>query len=78
MAIRTHSNTTLVRIGSEIRRRRLKLGVSKIALAAKAGVHANVVGRTERGVHNPTILTLDAIAARLNASMVELLRGALK
>jgi transcriptional regulator with XRE-family HTH domain len=47
-------------------------------LATKAGVHINVVGRTERGKYNPSIMTLDAIAGALNTSMVDLLRGAFK
>jgi DNA-binding XRE family transcriptional regulator len=47
-------------------------------LAAKAGVHANVIGRTERGKYNPTIVVADAIAAALNTSTVGLLRGVFK
>jgi transcriptional regulator with XRE-family HTH domain len=69
-------NRTLARIGAEIRRRRQKLGFSQVFLAKTAGVHTNVVGRAERGIYNPTILTLDAIAAALDTSMIELLRGA--
>jgi transcriptional regulator with XRE-family HTH domain len=53
-------------------------GISQVALATKAGVHYNVIGRTERGKYNPSVMTLDAIAAALNTSMVDLLRGALK
>jgi transcriptional regulator with XRE-family HTH domain len=75
---RRQANTVLIRIGTEIRRRRQKLDISQAALATKAGVHHNVVGRTERGIHNPTVMTLDAIAAALNTSMVDLLRGAFK
>lgn len=78
MPPRTRTNTVLIRLGTEIRRRRQMIGLSQAALAAKAGVHTNVIGRTERGVFNPSILTLDAIAAALGASMVDLLRGALK
>jgi transcriptional regulator with XRE-family HTH domain len=59
-------------------RRRQKLGISQGALATKAGVHVNVIGRTERGKYNPSVMTLDAIAASMNASMVDLLRGARK
>jgi transcriptional regulator with XRE-family HTH domain len=77
-ASRGNRNTFLIRLGSEIRRRRQKLGISQGVLATKAGVHVNVVGRTERGKYNPTVLTLDAIAAALNTSMVDLLRGAFK
>jgi transcriptional regulator with XRE-family HTH domain len=75
---RLRANTALVRIGAEIRRRRQKLGISQAALATKAGVHYNVVGRLERGKYNPSVMTLDAIAAALNTSMVDLLRRALK
>jgi DNA-binding XRE family transcriptional regulator len=71
---RIHTNTVLIRLGAEIKRRRQKLDISQLALAANAGVHVNVVGRTERGKYNPSILTLDAIAAALNTSMVDLLR----
>jgi transcriptional regulator with XRE-family HTH domain len=78
MASGAHPNTVLIRIGTEVRRRRHTLGLSQIELAAKAGVHSNVVGRTERGKYNPTVMTLDAIAAALNTSMVDLLRRALK
>jgi transcriptional regulator with XRE-family HTH domain len=41
----------------------------------EGSVHHNVVGRTERGKYNPSVMTLDAIAAALNTSMVDLLRG---
>jgi transcriptional regulator with XRE-family HTH domain len=71
---RTQKTTALTGIGSEIKRRRQKLGISQAALATKAGVHSNVVGRTERGTYNPSVLALDGIAAALNASMVDLLR----
>ena len=70
----TDSKVLLTRIGAEIRRRRQRLALSQIELAQTAGVHPNVVGRTERGAHNPTVLTLDAIAAALNTSLVKLLR----
>lgn len=63
----------LTGIGAEIRRRRQNLGISQGMLATKAGVHCNVVGRTERGMHNPTVLTLDAITAALNTSIADLL-----
>jgi transcriptional regulator with XRE-family HTH domain len=46
-----------------------------MALAGMAGVHMNVVGRSERGVYNPTVLLLQAIAIRLNVSLEELLAG---
>jgi transcriptional regulator with XRE-family HTH domain len=77
---RADKKSVLNGIGAEIRRRRQKLGLSQPALATKAGVHFNVVGRIERGRYryNPSVMTLDAIAAGLGVSIVDLLRGALK
>jgi XRE family transcriptional regulator, regulator of sulfur utilization len=75
---RVRPNITLVRIGTEVRRCRQALKYSQAALAAKAGVHPNVVGRIERGIYNPTVMTLEAIAGALGTSIVELLRRALK
>lgn len=71
---RANANNLLTGIGTEIRCRRQKLGISQGTLATKAGVHCNVVGRSERGKYNPSIMTLAAIAAALNTSIVELLR----
>jgi transcriptional regulator with XRE-family HTH domain len=51
------------------------LGFQEV-LATKAGVHCNVVGRTERGIYNPSVMTLDAIAAALNISLADLLKKA--
>jgi transcriptional regulator with XRE-family HTH domain len=78
MASRARTSTVLLRIGTEVRRHRRSLGLSQAALATRAGIHTNVVGRTERGKYNPTVMTLDAIAAALGTSMVDLLRRALK
>jgi transcriptional regulator with XRE-family HTH domain len=47
--------------------------MSQIALATKAGVHPNVIGRLERGEYNPTVLKLMAIAEALGTSMRKLL-----
>jgi transcriptional regulator with XRE-family HTH domain len=70
---RTKKNALLAGIGAEIRRRRQALGFSQEMLATKAGVHLNVIGRTERGIYNPTILTLTAIASALGTRMKNLL-----
>jgi transcriptional regulator with XRE-family HTH domain len=47
-------------------------------LALQAGIHPNVVGRLERGIYNPTVLILFAIAMKLNISLAELFAGAAK
>jgi transcriptional regulator with XRE-family HTH domain len=46
--------------------------LSQEVLAHQAGVHPNVVGRLERGTYNPTVLTLQAIATKLDISLHEL------
>ena len=78
MRISKADSKVLTGIGTEIRRRRQKLGMSQITLALAARVHPNVVGRAERGVYNPTVLILEAIATALGTSMVDLLRGSIK
>jgi ribosome-binding protein aMBF1 (putative translation factor) len=77
-ASQADSTVLLSGIGTEIRRRWRKLGISQAILAQTAGVHPNVVGRTERGIYNPTVLTLEDIATALGTSMAALLRGAAK
>jgi transcriptional regulator with XRE-family HTH domain len=78
MRISKADSKVLTGIGTEIRRRRQKLGISQTTLAQTARVHPNVVGRTERGVYNPTVLILEALSTALGTSMVDLLRGAIK
>ena len=59
------SGTLLRALGEELRERRKKLRLSQEALAHDAGVHRNVIGRLERGIYNPSVLTLHSIAHRL-------------
>jgi transcriptional regulator with XRE-family HTH domain len=73
-----HARRLLQRLGAEIRHRREKRGDSQVQLAQKARVHLNVIGRTERGIYNSTVLTLKAIAAALGLSVATLMRAAAK
>jgi len=76
MIVRT---TTILRsLGEEVRERRKQRKLSQEALAHQAGVHPNVVGRLERGSYNTTVLTLLAIAVKLNTSVPELFAEAAK
>lgn len=54
-AMRTKSKTaaTLSEIGERVRELRADAGLSQAGLAEKAAVHANVIGRLERGSYNP-------------------------
>ena len=63
-------------LGEELRERRKEEGLSQEALADQADVHTNVIGRIERGVYNPSILVLHAIASRLGVSLSELFASA--
>jgi transcriptional regulator with XRE-family HTH domain len=72
--VRTRS--LLRSLGEEIRERRKQRNLSQEDLALQAGVHPNVVGRIERGIYNPSVLVLNAIATKLNTSVLELFTGA--
>jgi transcriptional regulator with XRE-family HTH domain len=76
LCVRTR--TILRSLGEEVRERRKQRNLSQEALAHQAGVHPNVVGRLERGSYNITVLTLLAIAIKLNTSLLELFAGAAK
>ena len=72
------TRTILRGLGEEVRERRKQRNLSQEALAHQAGVHPNVVGRLERGSYNITVLTLLAIAVKLNTSVLDLFAGAAK
>ena len=63
-------------LGEEVRERRKQRNLSQEALALQVGIHATMLGRIERGVYNPSVLTLAAIAVQLNTSVLELFAGA--
>jgi len=63
-------------LGDEIRERRKQRRLTQAELAFRAGLHENVVGRLERGIYNPTVLTLHAIAVKLDTPLEELFIGA--
>jgi len=72
------TRTILRSLGEEVRERRKQRNLSQEALAHQAEVHPNVVGRLERGSYNISVLTLLAIAVKLNTSVAELFVGAAK
>lgn len=65
-------------LGEEVRERRKQRRLSQEALALQAGVHPNVVGRLERGLYNPSLRVLHALAENLHVSLPELFAGAAK
>ena len=74
LCVRTRS--ILRSLGEEVRERRKQRNLSQEALALQAGIHPNVVGRIERGIYNPSVIILYAIAVKLNTSVLELFAGA--
>ena len=68
-------NPDLVKFGANVRRLRLKGGLSQAALAKRAGISPNYVGSLERGCQNPSLKTLGKIANGLGCSMAETCKG---
>jgi transcriptional regulator with XRE-family HTH domain len=62
-----------VRVGRRLRRLRHQRNLSQERLAERAGLSYKFVGEIERGVGNPTILTLARLATALDVDVVELL-----
>jgi transcriptional regulator with XRE-family HTH domain len=65
-------------LGKAIRQLRDKRGMTQEALAHAAGVTVGHLSMIERGHSNPTWATVKAIAAALDAPMVELTKLAVK
>ncbi len=57
------------RIASEIRARRLALSLSQRELASRARLPTETVSRLERGVGNPTLSTIESVAAGLGCDL---------
>ena len=68
-------NPDLVKFGANVRRLRLKKGLSQAALARRAGLSANYIGTLERGIQNPSLKTLERLAKGLGCQMSETCKG---
>ena len=62
------------RVAWNVRRLRVRRGLSQEALAADSGVDRSYVGRLERGLENPTIKVLERLTQVLDADLVDLFR----
>jgi transcriptional regulator with XRE-family HTH domain len=60
-------------IGVNIRRKRDALGLSQEALAHESGIHRTYISGLERGIRNPTVTIIQAIASALKVRPSELL-----
>ena len=60
-------------LGASVRARRLKLGLSQDAFAAKIGLHRTYISGIERGERNVSLLNLCVLADAFSVSVSELL-----
>ncbi|WP_052262824.1 helix-turn-helix domain-containing protein [Chromobacterium violaceum] len=74
MSVKPHQCSLVTVFATNVRRRRLALGLSQEELAEQAGVHRTYVGMLERGEKNVTIYNIERIAAALNVSAASLLQ----
>lgn len=66
---------SIIRLGSAVRRERLRLGLSQERLAEEAGLHRNYVGLLERAEIDPTFSRVARIAGALGLRLGDLYRG---
>lgn len=74
MAVDPQSSQLVARFASNVRRRRLALGLSQEELAERAGVHRTYVGMLERSEKNVTIYNIERIAHALEVEPFVLLK----
>lgn len=61
-------------LAANLRRLRVKLGLSQEEFAAQCSLHRTYVGAIERGERNVTLKTLQHIAETLRVAAVDLLK----
>jgi len=59
-----------------VKRRRIAAKLSMETLAAKAGLHQTYIGLIERGLRNPSLDTVEAIARVLGTSASSMIKEA--
>ena len=65
----------LIALGSQIRSRRIEIGLSQEALANLAGIDRSHMGKIERGERNVTILNIERVAKVLECTPSSLLEN---
>ena len=58
-------------VARNLRRLRVRRGLSQEKLAVDAGIDRTYVSRLERGLENPTVAVLDRLALALHARIAE-------
>lgn len=72
---RTVEGELQLRLGRNLRARRLADGLSQEAFAEVLGVHRTYMGGLERGERNVTLRTIERLADRLGTDGLALLNG---
>jgi len=68
-------HTIAKRFGQQVRKFRTQKKLSQESLAAKANIDRAFLSGIERGVENPSLFTIQAIAESLETSVGKLMRG---
>lgn len=58
-------------VARNLRRLRVRQGLSQEALAVDAGIDRTYVSRVERGLENPTVAVLEKLSKALSAEITE-------
>ena len=64
------------RLGANVRERRVQRGLTQEALGERAGLSYKFIGEVERGLGNPSIESVAAIAQALDADVADLFGAA--
>lgn len=68
------TDTLQIAIGREIRRYRMKAGLTVAGLAATAGLSSGMLSKVENGQTSPSLDTLEALAQALNVPLTSLFK----
>lgn len=71
-------NAVLKGFGLNVRRIRLKLGLTQEKLAEISGLHTNYIGGIERGERNVSIVNIVRLAQALQCRMADIFSKVLK
>jgi len=63
----------ILSLGKAIKARRLKAGLTQVALGSKAGLHPTWISQIENGRVNPTVINLSLLSGGLGIGLSELI-----
>jgi len=75
MVSKEHDQRVLKKFGARVRALRLSLSLSQDVLADRAGLDRTYIGGVERGERNVSLINIVKLAAALETSVADLMRG---